>query len=54
MTLGGTTEGRDEGGGDGGEETENGKADSDDALREESWDGKLDGETIELKEDDEE
>ena len=47
-------EGRDEGGGDGGEETENGKADSDDALREESWDGKLDGETIELKEDDEE
>ena len=47
-------EGRDAGGGDGGEETENGKADSDDALREESWDGKLDGETIELKEDDEE
>ena len=34
-------EGRDEGGGD-------------DALREEPWDGKLDGETIELKEDDEE
>ena len=27
---------------------------TDDALREESWDGKLDGETIELKEDDEE
>ena len=26
----------------------------DDALREESWNGKLDGETIELKEDDEE
>ena len=34
-------EGRDEGGGD-------------DALREEIWNGKLDGETIELKEDDEE
>ena len=33
-------EGRDEGGGD--------------ALREEPWDGKLDGETIELKEDEEE
>ena len=34
-------EGRDGGGGD-------------DALREEPWNGKLDGETIELKEDDEE
>ena len=34
-------EGRDEGGGD-------------DALREEIWNGKLDGETIELKEDEEE
>ena len=34
-------EGRDEAGGD------------DDALREEPWNGKLDGETIELKEDDE-
>ena len=34
-------EGRDEGGGD-------------DVLREEPWNGKLDGETIELKEDDEE
>ena len=34
-------EGRDEGGGGA-------------ALREEPWDGKLDGETIELKEDDEE
>ena len=34
-------EGRDEGGGD-------------DALRDEPWNGKLDGETIELKEDDEE
>jgi hypothetical protein len=27
---------------------------NDDALREEIWNGKLDGETIELKEDDEE
>ena len=35
-------EGRDEAGGD------------DDALREEPWNGKLDGETIELKEDEEE
>ena len=35
-------EGRDEAGGD------------DDALREEIWNGKLDGETIELKEDEEE
>ena len=44
-------EGRDEGGGDEG----TGGADSDnDALREEPWNGKLDGETIELKEDEEE
>ena len=35
-------EGRDDGGG------------GNDALREEAWDGKLDGETIELKEDEEE
>ena len=35
-------EGRDAGGGD------------DDVLREEPWNGKLEGETIELKEDDEE
>ena len=55
-------EGRDEGGGDetGGENGEAGNAESggagqnDDALREEIWNGKLDGETIELKEDDEE
>ena len=61
-------EGRDEGGGDGGDETgndeagnaedgnaEDGNADPEnDALREEIWNGKLDGETIELKEDDEE
>ncbi len=39
-------EGRDEGGGD-----ENQNVD---ALREEIWNGKLDGETIALKEDDEE
>ena len=31
-----------------------GAGQSDDALREEPWDGKLDGETIELKEDEEE
>ncbi len=48
-------EGRDEGGGDevvkdGAESAEQ----DDDALREEPWNGKLDGETIELKEDDEE
>ena len=30
------------------------EAGADDALREEPWNGKLDGETIELKEDDEE
>ena len=46
-------EGRDEGGGDGSDGTGNAGQD-DDALREEPWDGKLDGETIELKEDDEE
>ena len=63
-------EGRDEGGGDenevgdgtgnggnGNDEAGNGNGgagQNDDALREEPWDGKLDGETIELKEDDEE
>ena len=60
-------EGRDEGGGDeedaGGDETGNDEAgnagsggaeQNDDVLREEIWNGKLDGETIELKEDDEE
>ena len=50
-------EGRDEGGGDetGTGNDEAGNADPDnDALREEIWNGKLDGETIELKEDDEE
>ena len=31
-----------------------GAGQNDDALREESWNGKLDGETIELKEDEEE
>ena len=49
-------EGRDEGGGDGGNgDDECVKAgQDDDALREEPWNGKLDGETIELKEDEEE
>ena len=59
-------ESRDEGGGDkagngngtGNDETGNsgtgGAGKNDDALREEIWNGKLDGETIELKEDDEE
>ena len=51
-------EGRDEGGGEGGDEVGNdgiGNAEQDDdALREEIWNGKLDGETIELKEDEEE
>ena len=59
-------EGRDNGGGDedktGGEvrndvagnDESGGAAQDDDALREEIWNGKLDGETIELKEDDEE
>ena len=46
-------EGRDEGGGDG--EGGGGNAEPEnDALREEIWNGKLDGETIELKEDEEE
>ena len=50
-------EGRDEGGGDGGDGVGNDgtvSAGQDDALREEIWNGKLDGETIELKEDEEE
>ena len=56
-------EGRDEGGGDGGDGAGNDEAGNDgtsggeqnnDALREEIWNGKLDGETIELKEDEEE
>ena len=55
-------EGRDEGGGDetGGENGEAGNdrtggvEQDDDTLREEIWNGKLDGETIELKEDEEE
>ena len=46
-------EGRDEGGGDGGDGAGDVGQD-DDALREELWNGKLDGETIELKEDEEE
>ena len=46
-------EGREDGGGDG--EGGGGNAgQGDDALREEPWNGKLDGETIELKEDEEE
>ena len=59
-------EGRSDGGGDenetgsgnGTDEAENagtsGAGQKDDALREEIWNGKLDGETIELKEDEEE
>ena len=55
-------EGRDEAGGDGdgagndsgGNDETGGAGKNDDALREEPWNGKLDGETIELKEDDEE
>ena len=50
-------ESRDEGGGDGSEEAGNeraGSAGQNDALREEPWNGKLDGETIALKEDEEE
>ena len=59
-------EGRDEGGGDeaeasngnendeAGNDKAGGAEQNDDALREEIWNGKLDGETIELKEDDEE
>ena len=43
-------EGREAGGGDGGA----GSAEQDDALREEPWNGNLEGETIELKEDEEE
>ena len=45
-------EGRDEGGGAGNDGA--GGTGQNDALREEPWNGKLDGETIELKEDDEE
>ena len=48
-------EGRDEGGGDEtGNDGTGGAEQDDDALREEIWNGKLDGETIELKEDEEE
>ena len=57
-------EGRDEGGGDedeaergndgAGNDGAGGAAQNDGALREEIWNGKLDGETIELKEDEEE
>ena len=48
-------EGRDDGGGDGAGNDGSGSAEQDDGtLREEPWDGKLDGETIELKEDEEE
>ena len=46
-------EGRDEGG-RGGADGGGNVGQDDDALREEPWNGKLDGETIELKEDDEE
>ena len=45
-------EGRSEGGGDGNDGA--GGAEQNDALREEPWNGKLDGETIELKEEEEE
>ena len=47
-------EGRDDGGGDENGAGTGGAGQNDDALREEIWNGKLDGETIELKEDDEE
>jgi hypothetical protein len=57
-------EGRDAGGGDekeagkgsaaAGNDGIGGAGQNDDALREEIWNGKLDGETIELKEDEEE
>ena len=59
-------EGRDEGGGDeddagggvrndeAGNDEAGGAGQNDDVLREEIWNGKLDGETIELKEDEEE
>ena len=54
----GNDEAGNEGGGAGNYENGNagtgGAAQNDDALREEIWNGKLDGETIELKEDDEE
>ena len=47
-------EGNDEGGDGGAENDGAGGAEQDnDALREEPWNGKLDGETIELKEDEE-
>jgi len=57
---GGDEDGGDEdgGAGDGNGEAETagpgGAGQNDDALREEIWNGKLDGETIELKEDEEE
>ena len=57
---GGDEDGGDEdgGAGDGNGEAENAgtgvAGQNDDALREEIWNGKLDGETIELKEDEEE
>ena len=41
-------------GGDGGGNVAESAGQDDDALREEPWNGKLDGETIELKEDEEE
>ena len=51
-------EAEDEGGGNGNDEAGSdgtgGAGQEDDALREEIWNGKLDGETIELKEDEEE
>ena len=49
-------EGRDEGGAkdEAGNDGTGGAGQDDDVLREEPWDGKLDGETIELKEDEEE
>ena len=43
-----------EGNGEAGNAESGGAGQNDDALREEIWNGKLDGETIELKEDDEE
>ena len=42
------------GNGEAGKDETGGAGKNDDALREEIWNGKLDGETIELKEDDEE
>ena len=47
-------EGREDGGGDGEGGGGNAGQGGGDALREEPWNGKLDGETIELKEDEEE